>query len=154
MTKLILLRAINLARSLSCSIFEGRLAPKDHKPVFRQDGLSWKVLSTVVTLFWQVVSGRVASGWWSGASGVTVECMMLGFCVSLWCVCSTFLCAGNSLEAEAEQVATGTKENFTIIPSCTTRLSWISSSSLLFPSITNSSSLSSFFSSPFSSFSP
>ena len=51
-------------------------------------------------------------------------------------------------------MAKGTKGSLTSMPSSTTMLSYISSSSLLFPSITSLSSSSSFFSSPFSSFSP
>ena len=73
--------------------------------------------------------------------------------VSLLSPVATQWC-GKNLEAGAAKLSTGTNGNLTIMPSYTTRLSWISSSSLLFPSISSSSSSSFFFSSPSSSFSP
>ena len=72
----------------------------------------------------------------------------------LYNVVGQLLLAGKNLEVGAAKVAIGTKGNFTIMPFSTTRLSCISSSSLIFPSISSSLPSSSFFSSPSCSFSP
>ena len=69
MTKLIFLRAINLARYQSCSIFEGRMAQRTTN--MRLDRMDF--LENFLP-HWLHCSGkqvRVASGRWYGASGVT-----------------------------------------------------------------------------------
>ena len=69
MSKLILLRAINLARLLTCSIFKGWLAQWTTNMFL--DGMDFleKFLPQWLHCFGK--QGRVASGRWSGASGVT-----------------------------------------------------------------------------------
>ena len=126
---LILLCAIILVRYLSCSIFEGWLAPwTTNMYLDRLDFL--KVLATLVTLFWQ--TGQ-RGGWqviWCHGSHQIVH--------DVRCLCISTIWLFNF-------VLPRTKGNLTIIPSFTTKLSCISSSSLLFPFISSSSSSPSFF---------
>ena len=131
----------------------GTAGSMDHHHVFKQAGLSWKVLFTVVILFWQTgQGGEWQVIWCLGNQQIIHDVGSL--CISAMLFLNFFLPKKKNIEAWAEKVATGTKGNFTIMPSCTTRQSWISSSSLLFPSISSSLSSSSFFSSPSSSISP
>ena len=107
-----------------------------HQHVFRQARLSWKVLSIMFTLKtghggeWQVI--------WCFESHQIIHD------VGSLCIYTMWLFNFFLLEIPLKQE----------LPSCTTRLSWIFSSYLLFPSISSLSSSSSFISSPSSSFSP
>ena len=111
-----------------------RQTTMDHQHVFRQAGLSWEVLITVVALFWQ-----------TGVPGDLVH--LLGFlCITTMWLFNFLLVKKKPLSRSCRgrrQVAKGTKGNLT-----TTRLRCIFSSFLLFPSISSWSSSSSFFSVP------
>ena len=134
MAKLILLCAINLARYLTCSIFEGWLAPWTTNICLDRLDFFWEVLATVVALFWQTGQGDKWQVIWCLRRHKIIH--DVGSCLSLQYGCLTSSwwketwsrsCRGRRQETKV------TKGNLTITPFSTTRLSCISSASLFFP---------------------
>ena len=150
MAKLILLRAINLSRYMSCSILEGWPAPWTTSMCLKRlDFLNNSCHCAVVALIWQAGQGDE----WQ-----VIRCLrkhqMMEYVRSLFFSTMrlvNFFLEKKTLKQKLQGKETSGKD--TIMHTSTTRLSCISSSSLLFPSISSSSSSPSFFSSSSPSFS-
>ena len=121
----------------------------DHQHVFRQAWLSWKVLVPVAALFWQALQGgKWQVIWCLRRHHILHEVGSL--CISRMWLFNFFLLE-RTLKQELQGKDTSCKGNFTIMPSFTTRLFCVPSSSLLFPSTFSSLLVSSFYSSSSSS---
>ena len=121
-----------------------------HQHVLRQDGLSWKVLASVVTLLWQTGQGGKWQVIWCFGSQQKAHDVGLLCMSTMWLF--NFFLLKRALKQELQKGHYRDQVNLAIMPSSTTSLSCISSSSLLLPPISSSSSSPTFFSYPPSSF--